>query len=192
MKIITLFSFFFLPSLSLRVLSVSKPITKTPTITQSVSTLDVGSVEPIGFWDPLNVTKKCDTRTINYFREAELQHSRVSMLSMVILPTIDYTTQNELAVNVLHKYGDAPLSKIALSSIIFVEFSRMLIQYQSPDNAQFKLKDDVYPGNLFNYNMSLVKKDLMNKELSNGRVAMIASYIYMVQEVFYGIKPFHL
>ena len=112
------------------------------------------------------------------------------MLSMVILPAIDITAKNDLAVNVLHKYGDAPLSKIALSSIIFVECSRLLIQYKSPEKSQFRLKDDVYPGNLFNYNVSNIKKDIMNKELSNGRLAMVASYIYMVQEVFYGIKPF--
>jgi hypothetical protein len=45
------------------------------------------------------------------------------------------------------------------------------------------LKDDYQPGNLGNYNMDKISYDLLNKELNNGRLAMIAFIGILAQEL---------
>ena len=42
------------------------------------------------------------------------------------------------------------------------------------DKNYFNLKQNYQPGNLGNYNMSTISDELLNKELNNGRLAMIA------------------
>jgi hypothetical protein len=47
----------------------------------------------------------------------------------------------------------------------------------------FMLKDDYQPGNLGNYNMDKISYDILNKELNNGRLAMIAFIGILAQEL---------
>ena len=60
----------------------------------------VGDTAPLGYFDPLSFTKNKSENVIKTLREAELQHSRVAMTSMVIMPLIDYyTPDDQLAIN---------------------------------------------------------------------------------------------
>ena len=78
--------------------------------TQNINTLP-GAIPPTGFFDPLNITRTLDDSMVLYLREAEQQHGRVAMLSMVVMPTIDILDKTELAINVYQKHQEVFLSK---------------------------------------------------------------------------------
>ena len=149
-----------------------------------------GVLPPVGFWDPLKITNNVDERLFNYLREAEQQHGRIAMLSMVILPLLDFYDKNELAIDSYQNNQDVVLSNLALLGMGSIEAARIAIQYENPSVKLFRLKENVVPGNLFNYNISLVDKNLVNKELSNGRLAMIGSLGYITQELLSQHKIF--
>ena len=66
--------------------------------------------------------------------------------------------------------------------MLFFESARLLIQYDNPSNRLFRLKQNVTPGNIFRLDTSSIDKSKYDKELSNGRLAMIGAFIYILQE----------
>ena len=171
------------------------PIKKQDLHTDSTGNFSVtdlpGIVPPLGLWDPLRITKSNDKGMIMYLREAELQHSRLAMLSMIVLPTLEVIDKQDLAINAYDIHYSYILSEEGFVLITALEIARMLIQYESPFVKKFRLKNSVSPGNILkipNENLSI---DMMNKELSNGRLAMIASLGYIVQELVTHQKIIH-
>lgn len=142
-----------------------------------------GTIDPIGFWDPLNITNDMDDRLGLYIREAEQQHGRVAMLSMIALPTLDILDRSELAINYYNDFSNIFISKELFVGVFLTEIARIFIQYEYPGEKLFRLKKDVYPGNLFNYDISNIKDTLIEKELANGRLAMLTSVFYISQEL---------
>ena len=41
----------------------------------------IGASAPVGFFDPLNLSKGKDAETLNWYRAAELKHGRISMIA---------------------------------------------------------------------------------------------------------------
>ena len=54
----------------------------------------------------------------------------------------------------------------------------------------FTLKQNYQPGNLGNYNISTISDNILNKELNNGRLAMIAFIGVLTQELVTGENVF--
>ena len=82
-----------------------------------------GAIEPLGFWDPLHLSDNSDMRIMNYIREAELQHGRIAMLSMVIMPTLDIFDKSDLAINAYKTHPDIFFSKVKLELIVVLNSS---------------------------------------------------------------------
>ena len=146
-----------------------------------------GDIEPTGFFDPLQVTNNCNEKNLKYLREAELHHGRIAMTSAIILPILDKLYPDQLAIEVLSG-SSGTMNDVALASMGFFELARMTSLYKPPRTRIFELKDDVQPGQLNPY----YRLDLnqANKELSNGRLAMIGVFLYMLQEFVSNQKVF--
>jgi hypothetical protein len=144
----------------------------------------VGDIKPTGYFDPLRLSESTDEGVIKYLREAELQHGRIAMLAAVALPLLDLTN-DKLAINVLK---DIPLDEQVpfwLSFGLF-ETARMGAGWINPfmyQNSYFKLEDGYQPGNVFKVPTDKYNDTELQKELSNGRLAMLGTLGYMAQEL---------
>jgi hypothetical protein len=148
----------------------------------------VGDISPTGYFDPLSLSSKLSDESVKYAREAELQHGRVAMLSMIALPLLDKCGGDTLAIDALYKL---PLAEQIpfWTGVGCFEFARMGAGWRNPfmeKNANFKLEESYQPGNLFKLKEDQYTKADMEKELSNGRLAMMASLGYIAQEFVTG------
>jgi light-harvesting complex I chlorophyll a/b binding protein 1 len=134
---------------------------------------------------------------VSFLREAELKHGRLAMLAAVILPTLEQFTDG-LGI---HQFQNLDNSvQIELVYVMLVsEFISMLNGWENPAVKLFSLKEDYQPGDfqlgltwpLWNTNQTEEELGtLMDKELNNGRLAMIGVLGIMVQELVTGKQIF--
>lgn len=173
----TIFTFLLVGASNVVSFGVSKP---------SVKTFDfVGDTDPTGYFDPLQLTQNLDDAGLKYLREAELQHGRIAMASMVALPLLDIYS-DKIAINSL---SSLPVSDQLswLTYFSFFEWARLISGYENffKTGNIFKLTNDHIPGSFLNKQPS---KDIQEKELNNARLAMIGSLGYIAQEFVTGEK----
>ena len=178
------FLMFLLPSVIVAFSKVSPPTIKPIIINPSVSKpVIVGSTEPFPEFDPLNFAK--DESRISYLREAELKHGRLAMVASTLMPITELIT-NEKSI---HNFDKLPTSvqSLIICSMFMAEFASMLRGWKNPYTNPFELKEHYQPGDFglkINRNLeSEESKDLLNKELNNGRMAMIGAIGMIVQEL---------
>jgi len=147
-----------------------------------------GSTKPLGYFDPLGFSKEGDLAKQQFYREAELKHGRLGMVSAVTIPLIEKMTHQ----SALHNFDELPvLMQLGVTGLMFSsEFASMLQGWKNPFESKenvFRLNEDYQPGDLgFSLDDDLTSdkgKELLNKELNNGRLAMIASAGMMAQEL---------
>jgi hypothetical protein len=150
----------------------------------------VGDIAPVGYFDPLKLSSSLDNGQLKYVREAELQHGRVAMLSFLALVGLDAVSP-DLAINQLSSLDLTHQLPYWFGVGVF-EFARMFAGWQSPfveGKKLFALEDDYQPGNVFQISNSKYSDTLLNKELSNGRLAMLGCLGYIAQELVTQVKP---
>jgi hypothetical protein len=141
-----------------------------------------GVTKPTGFFDPLKFSEGKEVNEVAKLREAELKHGRWAMISALSIPLLESKSH----LPAIHNFDN--LSNDAKIGIVFAvlagEATTILKGWKNPYNGgfdYFKMKEDYQPGDLgLNTKYS---DELINKELNNGRLAMIASIGMIAQEL---------
>jgi light-harvesting complex I chlorophyll a/b binding protein 1 len=119
-----------------------------------------------------------------FVREAELKHGRLAMLAAVIIPVSEMFTDG-LGINQFQSLPDNIQDYIVCAMYVF-EMASIFRGWENPNIKPFGLKYDYQPGDL-GFGMwnpeSEEDGDLMDKELNNGRLAMIGVLGMMIQEL---------
>merc|ERR1712113_868222 len=174
-----------------------------------------GITDPLGFWDPAGFCSsdgasndKVSEGKVRFYREVELKHARVAMLAALGFPvaeqfhplfaTDDAPSFSAFQQTPLQTFWPAVVFVIA----IFEVFSVFTFQNPASRNAQgepaqpWTIRVDHTPGDLGFDPLGPKPTDpaellqMQNKELNNGRLAMIAIAGMIVQEGVTGEKLF--
>jgi len=155
-----------------------------------------GAIAPLGFFDPLGFSKDADLNTAKRLREAEIMHGRVAMMATIgyiigeSTPTITYgmDVHHTIANNQIPEVPGTVLFPFFLA-INIAEALRASIGWVEPGlGPLFSLREKYYPGDIGFDPFGLKPKDakdfanMQTKELSNGRLAMLAAAGMCVQE----------
>ena len=137
-----------------------------------------GDLPPVGYFDPLglNTGAKVSEERLKYWREAELQHGRTAMLGAIALPTLELNNPDILSINYLSNL-DSMMQSPFWGAMLLFESARLVSGFENPfakGGKAFTLKKDYQPGNVLNLNPDNVSTERYNRELSNGRLAMLA------------------
>lgn len=153
----------------------------------------VGSTQPLPNFDPLKILKHKNENQVKFTREAELMHGRIAMVATVVIPIIEHMHKDNsiLGINYLSSENIYHLTPVWLG-ITSYELLRIEKGWEIPfsEYKTFKFKYNYQPGNLGNFDMSTISDDLLNKELNNGRLAMIAFMGILTQELVTGKNIF--
>jgi len=159
-----------------------------------------GALAPLGFFDPLGFSKSVELLGVKRFREAEIMHGRVAMMATVgyligeSTPTITYgmNVHHTIANNQIPEVPGTVLFPFFLA-INICEALRASRGWVEPGlGPLFTLRDNYYPGDIGFDPLGLKPTDakefekMQTKELSNGRLAMIAAAGMCVQEQING------
>jgi light-harvesting complex I chlorophyll a/b binding protein 1 len=166
-RIITLICFLFSSVSSLS--SSNKPIIRSPT----------APLKNIDLFDKSVVAKDVP---LVFLREAELKHGRLAMIASILLPLSEQFSDN-LGINFFQ--NNPEYVEFGLSFMFISEFSSMIRGWESPTVKLFSLRENYQPGDFgltFGVNDETMGNK-MDKELNNGRLAMIGILGMMVQEL---------
>merc|ERR1719482_1680111 len=160
-----------------------------------------GVTGPLGFFDPLGFMEDKSPAEIVMFREAELAHARVSMVAALgflvqenfhpIFPEIGGPAARQLDLVLQTEMGQLAGSCL-LFAVMLTEITRARIGWEDPDVAMQTLKEGYTPGDLGFDPLGMGPKTdadmlaMKNKELNNGRLAMMAVAGIVAQEVVTG------
>lgn len=158
-----------------------------------------GAIAPLGFFDPLGFTKDASLGEIKRLREAEVMHSRVAMMAVLGFliqentPTITYGFKHTtIGINQL---ADTP-GTVFFGFFLFInlcEAYRANKGWVEPGlGPLFTLRENYYPGDLsfdpLGMKPTSAKEfdSMQSKEISNGRLAMLAVAGIVAQELVNG------
>jgi len=159
-----------------------------------------GAISPLGFFDPLGFTKDKGVDGVKRLREAEIMHGRVAMMAVLgyiigeSTPTIAYgmDVHHTIANNQIPEVPGTVMFPFFLA-INICEALRASKGWVEPGMGPlFTLREKYYPGDIGFDPLDFKPKDakgfanVQARELSNGRLAMLAAAGMCVQEQING------
>merc|ERR1712203_623551 len=149
---------------------------------------ELGVQKPVGFWDPLGLSKDGDQENFRRRRVTEIKHGRISMLACMgyITPELVGKFPGYLSPSQNLKFADIPNGLAALSKIPSYGWFQVVfwILYCEASSLGFGYFEDGFKGAApgdYGWRPPLLatddpekKKQRLAAELANGRLAMMA------------------
>jgi len=149
---------------------------------------ELGVQQPVGFWDPLGLSKDGDAAVFKRRRISEIKHGRISMLAAMgyITPTFAGKFPGYLSTSAGLKFADVPNGLAAISKVpvfgwiqivvyaLYVEASALNFGYFDEANSKLAPGDYGWKPPLLATSVPELRKKRLNAELANGRLAMMA------------------
>ena len=128
-----------------------------------------GVLPPVGFFDPLGLTKNIDQEKFDQYRTAELKHGRVAQLAVIgyIVPEV-YRFPGEIAPGL--PFASVPNGVAAIEAIPTLGWLQMFFLIGAVDYWGVLILGDTEGKGKSPEELA----ELKVKELQNGRLAMIA------------------
>jgi len=168
---------------------------------------NVGALAPLGYWDPLGISTNVPAGRLLFYREVELKHGRICMLAslgILVAEQFHPLFGGEINEPAYVAWQAIPISAfwVAISAVIAIpEVGFSIPTFNTPtdggeyiDAYTFTMKANRIPGDLGYDPLGLKPSDpqefleMQNKEINNGRLAMIATAGMIVQELVNGQK----
>uniref|UniRef100_A0A7S2HPU7 Plastid light harvesting protein n=1 Tax=Octactis speculum TaxID=3111310 RepID=A0A7S2HPU7_9STRA len=153
---------------------------------------EIGITAPVGFWDPFGYSTSAEK--FRRYRCVEIKHSRVAMAA-----TLGYIVQETgarfpgyLSNTPAIKFEDVPNGLAAISKVPGLGWCQIILAAAVLEAGPFKQSDDAAPGDFglkyfgVKYPDGDEKADKLNKELNNGRLAMMGIMGMLVEDKLTG------
>lgn len=160
-----------------------------------------GVSSPLGFFDPLELSKDLSPGRFRFLREVETKHARLAMLASVGFPVAEQFHPlfgGCVDVPSYISFQATPLQKfwpwVALTISIFEITS--VLSFNDPSQELWSIRKDHEIGDMKFDPLNLKPQNenelmiIKTKELNNGRVAMGAITIMLLQEILTKQKLF--
>lgn len=166
---------------------VQRATTSTTALAAWKDDVVVGITPPVGFFDPLGFSKGQSDETMAYYRESELKHGRVAMAACLGW----FITAGGTHPAFNSSLSDDPVK--AATELPLVGWLQFVLGCGAVEwlAEQIKKRPGYVPGDLLGAaywvdNSDEGWVDYQNKELNNGRLAMLAIAGIYTQDVLFG------
>merc|ERR1712190_292524 len=142
---------------------------------------ELGVLPPVGFWDPLELSKDGNEDVFKRRRSVEIKHGRVSMLAAMgyMTPEIAGKWPGYLSPSAGLKFQDIPNGLAAISKVPAAGWAQILAyggycEYTGGYDEYLKGAPGDYGFKVITSSDPDVLKKKLNAEIANGRLAMMA------------------
>jgi light-harvesting complex I chlorophyll a/b binding protein 1 len=153
---------------------------------------ELGVLSPVGFWDPFNYATSPEQ--FRRYREVEIKHGRVAMAATLgyIVAETGLRWPASLTLDGSVSFSDIPNGIAAIPAIPGLGWVQIVFLVGCLEAGPLAQSEDAAPGDLgwkyfgVKYEDGDVKADKLNKELSNGRLAMFGILGMLVEDKLTG------